>query len=117
MGNASESVVVWLGLGLGLLGVAGAVAGPARPRAGGSPARALLAFAGLGAIVALLAYLATLGKDFPFEPGQRLGHGFLLGAGAGLLTLLLAASGRGDAAGLTTAAGGSAVAAVGAALL
>ena len=71
----------------------------------------------LGALLALLAYLATLGGAYPFEKGQRLGHGFLLGGAAGLLTLLLADARRADAAGLAIAAGSGALAAISAALL
>src|SRR5437870_7330753 len=116
MGHGSE-VVVWLGLGLGLLGILGALAGPARPRDGTGAGRDLLVLAALGALLALLAYLATVGIAYPFQQGERLGHGFLLGGAAGLLTLLLADARRADAAGLATAAGGSALAAISAALL
>lgn len=117
MGDASASVVVWLGLGLGLLALVGALAGSSRGRAVAVPRSLLLTVGAVGAALALIAFLATLGHDYPFERGERLGHGFLLGAAAALLTLLVGAAGRADAAALATAAGGSAVAAVSAALL
>jgi hypothetical protein len=114
MGSDAAWVLAWLSLGIGLLGLAAGLAGPQRA---GRPLARLLTPAALGVGAALLAFLCTLGREYPYEPGGRLGVGILLGGGAGLLYLAVAAVGRGTAATLAAAAQGAALAGASAALL
>jgi hypothetical protein len=111
MKAGSEWVLAWLSLGLGLMGMAGALVGPGA-RASAAQRSRLLLLGGSGLLLALLAFLATRANAFPFEPGGRLGAGILLGAGAGLLYWLAAAFGAEDAVALATAGAGAATTAL-----
>lgn len=117
MAGGSERVVLWLSLALGLLGLASPFLAP---HGDGDPPperRRLVPVVGSGLLLALLARLGTQGTHFPFEPGQRLGSGFLAGAAAALLFLLVASTARAGAPALTAAACGAVTAAAACLLL
>ena len=113
--GTGATLVALVALALGVLGVlAGLV--PARsdeelPRK--ADARAGLGLAGVGFALVLLAFLLTLRAGHPFEEGQRLGLGLLLGGFAALFYLLVAAVRPGPADTPATVAMGVAAATVG----
>lgn len=115
MNGGAAGALGWLGLGLGLVGLGAGLAGPRR--AAPAPGSGLWARVLLGGAAALLAGLLTLGREYPFEPGQRLGWGVLLGALAGLLYVAVVAVGRARPAALAIAGQGAALAGASAALL